>query len=35
LQETYGEDPHLSGRLGVGYIRGMQVGPAAAWYWQH
>lgn len=24
LQETYGEDPHLTGRLAVSFVRGLQ-----------
>ncbi len=24
MQETYGEDPHLTGRLAVSFVRGLQ-----------
>lgn len=29
VEETYGEDPYLAGRLGVGYVRGVQTGDLA------
>ncbi|MBV6508608.1 MAG: Beta-glucosidase BoGH3B [Acidimicrobiales bacterium] len=29
VEETYGEDPYLAGRLGVAYVRGVQTGELA------